>query len=681
MTEIKRDGKIAIKLAVSVFIPLVIIIACCFVYTTYTMRESVLDLKDNILIEESMAISNTVDTYFANYHGIVKTMMLDHELIEIIDDIQNNNILSDLDVRSLEDYSGAMLKLENIAASDTETIDLAYVIDTDKCYLLYNGGGTEYFPVVYERNYYIDAKAEGDIVMCDPYLSSVGNELVVPMSAPIYNESGRMIGVAALDFKLSALDNILSQYDSTEGDFFIVVSENGHVIHNSYLGDFNPENIYDSGVDNSLIDLLNGRTSGRVEFTMPDGELVHCTTSEVGDWGWQVIAGMNNSLYMQEVTKQGVQLLIIFIAILVLVLALTLLICHIFIVKPIGKLVEVANEMASGNLNIVFEVSENNEIGILGDALSSSINQIKNYSGYIDEIAYVLDQVSNGNLGFELRNEFTGEFSKVKTALERTAYMLNDSLSAIQTAAEQVDAGSDQVAAGAQGLSQGATEQASSIQELAAMVNDINNNVAQAGEYALQANDKASEAGELAIECNVGMQELVEAMGDISNSSQEISKIIKTIEDIAFQTNILALNAAVEAARAGQAGRGFAVVADEVRSLAAKSAEASKNTSALIESSILAVSKGVSLVSKSAETLEQVAEHAHEVSGMVGQIASTAQGQMDAMQQISIGLDQISGVVQTNSATAEQSAAASEELSSQAAVMKGLVGRFKLLGE
>ena len=210
------------------------------------------------------------------------------------------------------------------------------------------------------------------------------------------------------------------------------------------------------------------------------------------------------------------------------------------------------------------------------------------------------------------------------------------------------------------------------------MVVDINRHVTQASVYAAKANEKTMDTIGLTNSCNDEMQELVSAMDDISHSSQEISKIIKTIEDIAFQTNILALNAAVEAARAGAAGKGFAVVADEVRSLAAKSAEASKSTAALIEASISAVSRGVSLVSDSAKNIQVVADHTREVGEMVDQIAASAQEQTEAVQQVTSGLDQISGVVQTNSATAEESAAASEELSSQAAMLKHLVAGFQL---
>ena len=218
------------------------------------------------------------------------------------------------------------------------------------------------------------------------------------------------------------------------------------------------------------------------------------------------------------------------------------------------------------------------------------------------------------------------------------------------------------------------------MQELAATINEISNRVKQNADNAQQAN---AMAGSVSTEMNVSnekMQRMIQAMGDISNCSSEIGKIIKTIEDIAFQTNILALNAAVEAARAGTAGKGFAVVADEVRNLASKSAEASQNTSALIENSLKAVENGTKIADETAQNLLQAVNDVNEMTNIIGQISEASSNQADAISQITMGIDQISSVVQTNSATAEESAAASEELSSQSQIMRSLVGRFRLKG-
>jgi len=251
----------------------------------------------------------------------------------------------------------------------------------------------------------------------------------------------------------------------------------------------------------------------------------------------------------------------------------------------------------------------------------------------------------------------------------------------INQASDQVASGSEQVSFGAQALSQGATEQASSVEELSATIVELSGHVKVNADHAAEASRLSNDAGSGVMESDGHMKEMIEAMGDISDKSKEIGKIIKTIDDIAFQTNILALNAAVEAARAGSAGKGFAVVADEVRNLAQKSAEAAKNTTVLIEGSILAVDNGTRIVGQTAKSLQDVVVKAGNVTNKMTDIANASEQQAKAIAQVTQGIEQIAAVVQTNSATAEESAAASEELTGQAQMLKELVGKFRLNGD
>jgi len=369
-------------------------------------------------------------------------------------------------------------------------------------------------------------------------------------------------------------------------------------------------------------------------------------------------------------------------AIVVVALVITIIIAvrlSAMLVNPIQELKTAANEMSQGNLQAVDVLTyrSRDELGELSDALRTSMVTLDQYVAEISDTLSVMAQGDLTKNGNEI-TDFLGQFSSIKDSLLLILKSFNSTLTDIHFASAQVDAGSDQVASGAQALSQGATEQASSVQELAATVNDINNNVQQTGMDAAAASEKTSEAGVLMEQCDAQMKEMVSAMNEISSTSVEIGKIIKTIEDIAFQTNILALNAAVEAARAGAAGKGFAVVADEVRSLAAKSAEASKNSSALIQASMAAVENGARIAGRTADQLQKAAASSREVSVMVSHIADAAQTQAAAVEQVTTGIDQIASVVQTNSATAEQSAAASEELAGQAVILRERIQRFKL---
>ncbi len=344
---------------------------------------------------------------------------------------------------------------------------------------------------------------------------------------------------------------------------------------------------------------------------------------------------------------------------------------------PISEIENAATKMAEGDLDVKIAYTSKDELGVLAAQVRRLIQKLQ---VIIDDEDRFLAQMAAGDFTVDTvcEGEYTGGFYPLLISFRGIAEKLNDTMLQINQSSAQVASGAEQVSNGAQALSQGATQQASSVQELAATINEISNKVNQNADNAQQAN---AMAGCVRTEMNVSnekMQQMIQAMGDISNCSSEIGKIIKTIEDIAFQTNILALNAAVEAARAGAAGKGFAVVADEVRNLASKSAEASKNTAALIENSLKAVENGTQIADETAQSLLQAVNAVNQMTGVIGQISEASSEQAGSIAQIIMGMDQISSVVQTNSATAQESAAASEELSSQSQLMKRLVGRFKI---
>lgn len=322
-------------------------------------------------------------------------------------------------------------------------------------------------------------------------------------------------------------------------------------------------------------------------------------------------------------------------------------------------------------------IKSKDETGILASATETIVTGLTNV---VKDVGFQLEEMGNGNFNVSTQAEesYVGDFAPLLQSVRVINNRLSETLLQINQSADQVSSGSDQLSGGAQELSQGATEQASSVQELAGTVAQISSQVQDNAENARQAREIVNRTGEELAVGNEKMQELISAMDAINNSSKEIGKIIKTIEDIAFQTNILALNAAVEAARAGSAGKGFAVVADEVRNLASKSAEAAKSTTTLIEESVKAVNEGTALADETAKALITVVEKAKAAADMVDKITSASGHQADSIMQVTQGVDQISAVVQTNSATAEQSAAASQELSSQAAMLRTLVGRFIL---
>ncbi|MDN5308091.1 MAG: methyl-accepting chemotaxis protein [Eubacteriaceae bacterium] len=345
------------------------------------------------------------------------------------------------------------------------------------------------------------------------------------------------------------------------------------------------------------------------------------------------------------------------------------------VVAPIQEASATLNELSRGNLNTGMTGQYNGDYVQIKDDMNNTVAFLKRY---VDEITETLTEIGQGNLDIEITDDYLGDFQAIKDSLNDIASELSKTLSDIGDASGQVEAGANQISDGGQALSQGATEQAAAIQQLNASMDEVASDTGRNATNANHANELTNDVKTSAETGNAQMNEMVSAMSDINESSQNISKIIKVIDDIAFQTNILALNAAVEAARAGQHGKGFAVVAEEVRTLAARSADAARETTELIEGSISKVQAGTTIANNTAESLEEILNKIETMSGLVNEIATASNMQATKINEINQGIDQVSKVVQTNSATAEESAAASEELSGQAELLQNKVNAFKL---
>lgn len=531
----------------------------------------------------------------------------------------------------------------------------------------------------YEKEtYYREAADAKETVITSPYVYEGVH--MVSVASPIL-KGDKLQGVVTASVAVDVFQKVEAVSERYGSMFACIIDDQEIIIYNS---------MDNSSTGKDMSTLFSGSEVSKVQSGMAGTEAFHIEAAlssgekntiffypiTAGSDTWWSATGVSVSDANEAMIQTTFWLIGISVVSLMLIIAAIILILK-KMLSPLTHVVAAAQDIAQGNLSVHLDIQSEDELGLLSKTFQSMSDSLKKI---VDDIQYLLGEMAKGNFDVHTKaaDSYIGDFEAFRHSISKLNQTLSDTIAQINLSADQVASGSDQVSSGAQALSQGATQQASAVEQLAATMNDLAERVKANAGNADSASSKAGHVGQEMLECNEKMQQLIQAMEHIKSSSDEIGKIIKTIEDIAFQTNILALNAAVEAARAGDSGKGFAVVADEVRNLAIKSGEASKNTAVLIEASIHAVENGTYLVDETAKSLIASVNGAKEVTERIDQISTASQEQAQSIQQITQGIDQISSVVQTNSATAEESAAASEELSGQSQILKNLIEKFKL---
>ena len=591
-----------------------------------------------------------------------------------------------LTVSEAEEEYYLMKTMQGFAKNNLGIVSQALLLEPDafskensNYSLRYDTDGDKFSMVPYEvygtQDFYKQAQESKVASATLPMENADTGKASFYMTVPIL-DGDRFLGIVTTEISTEVFNELDMSTLGYENVFFDVLDNQNNFVY-SNNPDAKGKNLGDL-IGQKYSDMLVEKMQSKEAFFQRDSQVRYYVPLQIEGVDWWVQTAMTIPHFDQEKNQLLFALILSEVIIFILVQIINFLRIS-NALKPLKKISEAGKEVAGGNFDVEIHYPQQDEIGELSRSISEVIGRSKKI---VFDLRDRLDAMAGGNFTENLESEeYVGDYAPLLESLKHIQEDMNKTLQEVHASSVQVLSSAEQVNTGAQSLSQGATEQASSIEELSANMQDISQSIQASTKTAGEAYKLQGEAGVAVLQSNEKMEEMRKAMDDITAKSNEISKIIKTIDDIAFQTNILSLNAAIEAARAGAAGKGFAVVADEVGNLAQKSAKAAQNTGLLIEETIEAVEKGAKITEETAESLNSVSKSTEEVNTLIEKISSASSKDLEGITSLNQGLQQISSVVQANSATAEQSAAASEELTGQANKMNELVERFQLKEE
>ena len=533
----------------------------------------------------------------------------------------------------------------------------------------------------YSEDYYTEAMRTGELAIISPYRDIIDGVPIdmVTVCAPIITQSGDKLGVLGADISLDFIHAYFQAQEVFDTGYIVLTDEEGTVIYSPDESHWmrNKSSVgldYPSSPDQGVYGTVKSVISGKDSMVL---------TSPISFNYNDSVYYLSISAPLSEINAQSNRILAILVTGAIIIIILVSVVIYFLIAHMLHPIVETAKffDQAAKTGEIICPPEMNDMFDRFkksGDEIGQLITDCDHFMDYMIRVSEEMERIANGDLTIDVITLSSRDTIGVSLAkmVENLSSMFNE----INNSTAQVSSGSRQIAEGAQSLAQGATEQSASIEELSTSIAEIADRIK---ENALMAEDAAKFIGTIKENAEKGsyqMDAMIAAVNEINNASNSISKVIKVIDDIAFQTNILALNAAVEAARAGQHGKGFAVVAEEVRNLAAKSAEAAKDTGGLIENSIEKAYLGVRIASETATSLTEIVSGINESNRLIGEIAKSSENQSLSINHINTGIDHVTQIVQQNSSTAEESAAASEEMSGQSAMLDELVSRYKIKG-
>ncbi|MDE7029019.1 MAG: HAMP domain-containing protein [Lachnospiraceae bacterium] len=653
------------KSVILVFLVVAAVAICMVGWTIMTSKEEELTL-------ESQSAANQLTGFLDQYTRGAEQLAVHPGIIDIMRETKPGDRIMDADkMDAVMDY------LVKIAATDTQNVMAVWISDLDTSALTQSDGfvSDETWDIT-GRGWYgcITGKKT---VLTEPYIDSSTEKMILSAAAPVYDDAtGEILGAVGFDISLDHMTDLLRGYKIGRSGYLLLLSENGILVYHPQ-GDFIQKNIKDINISQNVVDAVTSKNRSFLKYTA-DGVTKYGFLEPAGDTGYLVLSSLPLSEYFAVLIAMVIALLILF-AVGILLIAVRIRKSAANVTKPILALNQTAQQLAAGNLDVHLDIDSNDEIGELGESIGKTVSRLKEYIVYIDETAEVLAQIASGKLNISLKNDYVGEFQKIKTALLNISTSMNDVMESINTSSEHVSTGASELATASQTLAESAELQAASVEELAATTNSVADHVEESRHDAEESAKETAKVTTMIEQNQEKMKQMMDAMNEIQKTSQQVVGIIQTIEEIADQTNLLSLNASIEAARAGDAGKGFAVVADEIGKLALESAKAASSTRSLIEISMEEISKGNAIATDTVNALKESVTAVDHVNEMIKKTAENSAVQADSMEQLRVGIEEIARGIQDNSAASQETSATSEELATQADLLNKMLQKFELI--